>query len=78
MIIIRMSIDPIDNKLVTNPKLTFNYAEAKPSNYQESLEQEDGSNINDIDEVNNVIMSVDLKNMIKQDKYYNQDATITG
>lgn len=31
---------PIDNKLVTDPKLTFNYAEAKPSNYQESLEQE--------------------------------------
>jgi hypothetical protein len=34
---------------------------------EESLEQEDGTNINDIDEVNNVIMSVDLKNMIKQE-----------
>ena len=34
---------------------------------QESLEHEDGTNINDIDEVNNVIMSVDLKNMIKQE-----------
>lgn len=31
---------PIDNKLVSDPKLTFKYSEAKPSNYQESLEQE--------------------------------------
>ena len=34
---------------------------------EESLEEKDGTNINDIDEVNNVIMSVDLKNMIKQE-----------
>jgi hypothetical protein len=31
---------PIDNKLINNPKLTFKYNEAKPSNYQASLEQE--------------------------------------
>ena len=34
---------------------------------EESLEEKDGTNINDIDEVNTVIMSVDLKNMIKQE-----------